>query len=86
MITALTILGYIVTGTFGAIVMFTASYNYLEDLNQIVLASSVAGFSTSLALLGTNVTFKLVLKRLGIELDISVRRVNPKEKPTVIKK
>ena len=79
-ITMLTLLGYCITGIFGALVMFTMTYVYYQDFSEVILSSLLAGFSTALALISTNVTFKLVLKKLGIELQVSVKRVKPKKK------
>lgn len=82
-ITGLTIVGYMITGMFGATVMFTFAISVLDhsfaSLSDIVLVSSVAGFGTAISLFGTNMTFKFILKKLGLEIDVKIKRVDKKK-------
>lgn len=76
------IFGYLVTGIFGALIMAAIafdSYHSFESLRHLVLWSLSSGFATSLALCSTNVIFKVVLKKLGIEFEVRVKRTNKSE-------
>ena len=79
LVTVLSICGYAITGIFGALVTFTLlstiGQGIAGDLHSVVLWSSLTGFSTSIALAGTNIGFRLVLKRLGLEFEINVKRI-----------
>ena len=78
LITMLTVMGYTVVGIFGALIAFTISSslseNFYNELRSIILISLLTGFSTALGLIGTNLGFRLILKKLGIELHINVKR------------
>jgi len=75
----MTLAGYIVTGSFGAVVMFgflsVVIKQPLITMDQIVLWSCLTGFSTSLSMAGTNFTLKFILKKLGLELDIQLKKI-----------
>lgn len=82
LITFLTVMGYSVVGIFGALIAFSItsslSENFYGDLKSIILISLLTGFSTALGLISTNFGFRIILKKLGIELQINVKR-NRKE-------
>lgn len=82
-ITAMSIGGYTVTGIFGALIYFASSSMFTDtvviDINKLILPSLFSGFSTSLALAGVNFGFKIILKKINLELEITIRRL-PKRK------
>ncbi len=82
LITFLSVMGYTVVGIFGALIAFSItsslSENFYDELKSIMLISLLTGFSTALGLVGTNLGFRIILKKLGIELQINVKR-NKKE-------
>jgi len=86
LVTILTLLGYMFAGVFGSLIMFTMLSSIGEGfsgkLDTIILWSCLTGFSTAIALAGTNLGFKIVLKKLGIEFEINVRRIPKKSNKT----
>ena len=75
-ITMMVLSGYIISGIFGALVMFAVMFTSAPlDTQSTILWSSLTGFSTAIALAGTNLGFKVVLKKLGIEIEVKVRKV-----------
>ena len=49
---------------------------HFHTLEQFVLATMAAGFIGSLVLAGTNLTMRFLLKRLGIEVTMTLRKNN----------
>lgn len=66
----------LIGGAMGVAVTTSTSIFGINFINfeQFVLASLAAGFMGSLALAGTNVTMKFLLKRLGIEVTLTLRK------------
>lgn len=84
LITMLSLSGYAITGMFGALVAFaflsTTTEDLVTNLDGIVLLSCLTGFCASVGLAGTNLGFKIILKRLGIEITINVSRIENKKR------
>lgn len=82
-ITFLSVMGYSVVGIFGALIAFTISSSmstdFYQELRSIILISLLTGFSTAIGLLSTNLGFRIILKKLGIELQINVTRTKNKK-------
>lgn len=81
-LTFLSILGYGFAGLFGSItyfcMLFILNGNTETDLHSFILFSLMAGFVTSTSLAGTNLVLKLVLKKIGIEIDVEIKRTKNK--------
>lgn len=55
-------------------------WNDQFEIAEVVLYSMIAGGIGSLALAATNLTSRFIMRRLGIEVDISVKRIDPKDR------
>lgn len=68
---------YIIFGVVFSVITFTASavFKYdLDTVHELVLISMMGGFGGSLALFSANWTVKAVFRRLGVELEITLRK------------
>ena len=72
------LLGYAVCGVFGALMALACAWVFVPGLissvAQLVLLSGVAGLITSLTLAGSNLTMRFLLKKLGVEVVVDLRR------------
>lgn len=81
----LSFIAYAITGSFGAILLFGISNLFFEKelagytFNQLSFWAAIAGFSTASALAGTNLAFHFVLDKLGIQIDIEIKKVDKKK-------
>lgn len=57
---------------FGLLVAASGFFN--SSVEQMIIASVMAGFSGSMALAGANLSARLMLKKLGIEVEVTVRK------------
>lgn len=74
---------YALTGAFGAAMALAASMVFypgvIGDWGKLLLLSGSAGIITSLALAAGNLSMRVVLKRLGLEVTVSVQKVERNE-------
>ena len=69
---------YMITGAFGGVMALAAAMVFypgaIGDWSKLLLLSGGAGVITSLALAAGNLSMRVVLKRLGMEVVVDVRR------------
>lgn len=72
--------GYTIVGIFGSLMTFAAigiMYPISETwpLSHIILLSGISGFVTPAALATGNFSMRVILKQIGIEVEVSVKKV-----------
>ena len=80
-IAILSVIGYASTGIFGSlfVIGMGASIGRFETFEDLIFWSLASGFATSIALVSNNLMAKLIIKKLGIEIEVDLRRIE-KEK------
>lgn len=82
-ISILIFVAYAIVGAVLSVAMVSYLFVFMRpqmDLSEIVLYSIVAGVTGSMALAGTNMTARFIMRRLGIEVDISVKRAEENDR------
>jgi hypothetical protein len=78
------LVGYAICGAFGAVMALAGAWVFIPALigsvPNLVLFTGIAGLITSLALAGSNLTMRFILKKLGVEVVIDLRRTSPEVK------
>ena len=76
--------GYAICGVFGAVMALAGAWIFIPSMigtvPKLVLFTGIAGLITSLALAGSNLTMRFILKKLGVEVVIDLRRTSPEVK------
>lgn len=72
--------GYAICGVFGAVMALAGAWVFVPSLigsvPKLILFTGAAGLITSLALASSNLTMRFILKRLGVEIVIDLRRTS----------
>jgi hypothetical protein len=76
-------IAYAITGGFGALMalagMLWLTPDWLPSLTEILLISGGAGVCTALSLAAGNLTMRIVLKQLGIDVTIQMTKKEPQD-------
>jgi drug/metabolite transporter (DMT)-like permease len=82
LLNVLSFCGYAISGVFAALLMFAMTSKFAHQFaswEEIILWSMLTGFVTATSLVANNLVFKIIVKKLGLEIEVSVKRV-PKKK------
>ena len=80
------VVSYAVTGAFGAIMAVAGAMAFYPDAvsgwSYLLILSGVAGVITSSAMAAGNISMRLILAKLGFEVEVTVKRSGGKRAET----
>lgn len=72
------IIAYAITGAFGGVMVLAAVYvfysHWITGWGELFLITGAAGLVTALALAAGNLSMRVVLKKIGLEVTVNVAR------------
>lgn len=78
------VIAYLITGAFGGLMALAGVMVFYPELiagwGELLLLTGAAGLITALALAAGNLSMRVVLKKLGMEVTINVQKSDPSGK------
>ncbi|MDP2228968.1 MAG: hypothetical protein Q8J78_15990 [Moraxellaceae bacterium] len=74
-------IAYLITGAFGGLMALAGAMVFYPEMivgwSELLLLTGVAGLTTALALAAGNLSMRVVLRKLGLEVTINVQKSDP---------